>query len=349
MPNWLRSRSVEKPDAKELRREQKAAVVKAPKPAAKEKTPSTFGEDQRRALALMREDNLEAAAPYRATDYWIELNERFDTWFSEQGLLSLEKQPYNALFSTPARGSGKYYSYAVTLLYREVLEQDAHGVLDRVHAHGSPKSVLAFGEHRVSWELLLSIRTLYSIGEVQPAVFSEPVVVADLGAGWGRIGHVLKSVNPRATYLAFDLPEALTVASSFLPPLLPDARIVGYEDSRGLELTRDLLSEPAVRFLGTQQLEDVEDGAIDVLVNVASFQEMTTAQVTAYLGIIDRVARGTVLEERRKSPGGLTDRVIPGYEAYAFPARWERRFLRETSHSSEFFEVGFSVPRGSGA
>lgn len=298
--------------------------------------------DQRRVLDLMRADNGDAGEPFRATDYWIDLNVRFDEWFAKQGIADLERQPFNALFSAPPRGSGKYYTYAVTMLYRHLLARDEHGVLDRAHAHGSAKTVLQFGEHRVSWEHLLSINTLYSIAEVDPRVWAEPFVVADLGAGWGRIGHVLKLVNPHATYIDFDLPEALLVASAFLPPLLPDASIIGYEEGRGEDLTRDLLlAEPAVRFCGTHDLDRVEPGAIDVLVNIASFQEMTRAQVQAYLDITDRVARAAVLEQRWKRPAGFEGRVIAGYEDYAFPQRWEACFLREALFSDEFFETGF--------
>jgi hypothetical protein len=299
---------------------------------------------QRRVLDLMRADNRDAGEPFRATDYWIDMNARFDEWFAKQGIADLESQPFNALFSAPPRGSGKYYTYAVTMLYRHLLARDEHGVLDRAHAHGSTKTVLQFGEHRVSWEHLLSINTLYSIAEVEPRVWTEPVVIADLGAGWGRIGHVLELVNPQATYIDFDLPEALLVASAFLPPLLPDARIVGYEEGRGADLTRDLLlAEPAVRFCATQDLARVEPGAIDVLVNIASFQEMTREQVQAYLQITDRVARGAVLEERWKRPPGFEGRVIAGYEDYAFPPGWESCFLREALFSDEFFETGYTI------
>lgn len=331
----------ERAQAKEAARTEKAESNA--KSAANEKGPLLHA-DQRRVLDLMRADNRDSGEPFRATDYWIDLNARFDEWFAKQGIADIERQPFNALFSAPPRGSGKYYTYAVTMLYRQLRARDEHGVLDRAHAHGSAKTVLQFGKHRVSWEHLLSINTLYSIAEVEPRVWTEPVVVADLGAGWGRIGHVLKLVNPHATYIDFDLPEALLVASAFLPPLLPDARIIGYEEGRDADLTRDLLvAEPAVRFCGTHDLDRVEPRAIDVLVNIASFQEMTRAQVQAYLQITNRVARGVVLEERWERPPGFEGRVIAGYEDYAFPPRWESCFLRAALFSDEFFETGYTI------
>lgn len=323
---------------------QTSAAVPEP-PAKPAKAGKPLVGEQLELLERMRADNSEAPAPFRATDYWVEVNQRFDAWFAKEGIRDLEKQGYNALFSSPERTSGKYYTYAVELLYRHVRERDRHGVLDRVRAEGG-KTVVTLGEHQVSWDLLLSVSTLLSLGEIEPRVFDEPVVVADLGAGWGRIGHALAMVNPRASYLIFDLPEALLVASTFLPRMLPEGvETVDYARTReGSPFTRDvLLGQPGVRFCATQDLERVDDGAIDLLVNVASFQEMTRDQVNAYLPIVDRVARGVVLEERWRSPRGLEGEVIGGYDEYAFPQRWERRFLRSSVFSDEFFEAGFAI------
>lgn len=320
----------------------RAASDPATKPA-KAKKPLVRA--QLELLERMRADNRAAPAPFRATDYWVHVNERFDEWFAEEGIRDLEKQGYNALFSSPDRRSGKYYTYAVELLYRQVRERDRHGLLDRVRAEGS-KSVVTLGEHQVSWDLLLSVSTLLSLGEIEPRVFDEPVVVADLGAGWGRIGHALAMVNPQASYLLFDLPEALLVASTFLPRMLPEGiEVFDYARTREVKrFTREILvGQPGVRFCATQDLERVDNGAIDLLANVASFQEMTRDQVNTYLSIVDRIAAGVVLEERWRSPRGLEGGVIAGYDEYAFPERWERRFLRSSVFSDAFFEAGFTV------
>jgi len=175
-----------------------------------------------------------------------------------------------------------------------------------------------------------------------PGVLDEPVVVADLGSGWGRIGHVLALANPQAVYCALDLPESLVIASAELPRRLPGRRVVGYDDTREVErfARAELLDGGgALRFHGPQDLARFEPGSIDVLLNVASFQEMTRAQVSAYLELVGGAARAVYLQERWRAPG-IAD-AVGGWEEYDVPAGWTRRFLRDVAFSADFFEAGF--------
>ena len=50
-----------------------------------------------------------------------------------------------------------------------------------------------------------------------PDIATKPLVVLDLGSGWGRMGYILKKLNPSICYIACDLPESLVVSSSYLP------------------------------------------------------------------------------------------------------------------------------------
>ena len=71
----------------------------------------------------------------------------------------------------------------------------------------------------LSLDLLFSIDDFYNLYEINPKIAHEPIVVAELGAGWGRLGYVLRKVNPRATYIVFDLPEVLLISQTYLPTL----------------------------------------------------------------------------------------------------------------------------------
>jgi putative sugar O-methyltransferase len=186
------------------------------------------------------------------------------------------------------------------------------------------------------------------LAELEPRVLDGPVVVVDLGAGWGRIGHVLKRVNPQAAYVVLDLPESLLVSEARLTELLPGERVAGYDESRRTEwFTREaLLAHGGLRFGGPQDLARFEDGAIDVFVNVASFQEMTREQVTAYLGLADRTARHVYLQERWTRASALPEEIIAGWDAYELPERWRRRYLRDVPFTNAFFEAGFDTGQG---
>lgn len=336
-----------KPESDERERARRAKEERARRKG--ERGPSRLTAEQAATLAQMRADNLAAPTPFRASEYWIGLNERFDRWFHDEGIADVEDQPYNRLFSGGDPRSGKYYDYALWMLYREVCERDAsHGMLERVSATASTHAKTGareFEGRRVSWDLLISVDTLCSVAELLPGLLSEPVVLADLGAGYGRIGHVLRAVNPRAAYLAVDLPEALLVASAYLPRLLPGAPVHPYAEVRATaELTRErLLDGGGVWFCGAHDLARFADDAVDAFVNVASFQEMTAAQVADYLALADRITgRAVYLQELWDAHRhGLEDLAIGGLDDYAFPAAWERRFLRNATFSEKVFEAGF--------
>ena len=304
--------------------------------------------EQTQLLALMREDNAAAPETFRPSSYWLELGDQFDHWFHEEGIKSVERQSYNALFSTPP-GTGRYFHYALWMLYSHVREKDERDVLGRMTRAKLPKTAESLDGHRVNWDVLLSIDTLYSLAELDSRIWSEPVVVADLGSGWGRIGHVLETVNPRAAYVTLDLPEALLVASTVLPRMLPHAPVHGYVETRGVErFTRDKLlgsgSGGGIWFCGSHHLPRFEPRSIDYFVNVASFQEMARSQVAHYLELVGRTSRSLLVQEYRRRPRGLGEPIIGGLDEYEFDRRWEQRYLRPVFFSQDFFEAGFVIP-----
>jgi len=337
-----RESKIERQRAKEERAQRRTA--KAPSSDA-----GLTGEQQR-LLAAMREDNLRTEQPFRASEYWQGLNRRFDAWFAEHSIADVEEQPYNRLFSGADPKSSKFFEYAVWMLYDRVRARDVDGVLERVQPTGKAgkRMTVELGGRPLSWDLLISVDTLLSLQEtVGGGLWTDPVVVADLGAGWGRIGHALLSINPRATYVAIDLPESLLVASEYLPRLLPGAPVIGYESARGPgRIAREHFSAGGLWFLGTHDLPRVADGGVDCLVNVASFQEMTREQVGAYLSVADRVAaRAVYLQEIWDARRHHLDEqgAIAGIDEYAFPAHWKRVFLRNATFSEKVFEAGFRL------
>lgn len=308
--------------------------------AARER--SRLKREQAELLARMRADNESAGAPFAPSTYWRDVNARFDGWFRDDGIKDVGRQGFNAFFSTPEPGSRKYQRYALYMLYRAVADRDDRGLLDALVA--TDKKAIAFGRHAVTWDLLISLDTLYTLHELAPGVLDEPIVLVDLGAGWGRIGHVLLHANPAAAYVALDLPESLLVAQGTLPRTLPpDTPVTGYEATREFaRFTRAaLLAERGAFFCGPQALARFEPDSVDILVNVASFQEMTRAQVAAYLELADRTAAHVYLQERYEKPVGLPDDVIAGRDAYPIPAGWTRRFERPVRFSDLFFEAGY--------
>lgn len=299
-------------------------------------------------LKEMREANQASGSPFRASDIWIQLGKKFDDWFWWEGIGDVESQEMNGFFSSPRLGEHKLLRYVCWMFYHSLKARDKYGLLPRVPATADPKSGLAFEfeGHCISWDLLISIDTLYSLIEANPAILTDPVVLVDLGAGWGRMGYVLKKVNPNCTYVVCDLPEALLVSSTYLPKLLPHEVIHRFSQNRSVrQFDRETLRRGGVFFLGAQDLERFADKSVDFFISIASFQEMTPQQVNEYFGLIDRKVSGVFFTQQLSESKTHHYQVgeISGYDAYPFRPNWQKLYLRSATFSDLYFETAYKV------
>jgi hypothetical protein len=107
-------------------------------------------------------------------------------------------------------------------------------------------------------------------------------LVCEIGAGWGGFARVFKTVVPDTTYLIVDLPELFLFSGTYLQTLFPDARIRYWAGESADALfagweRQDFIMVPA------GALEHARPPRLDLALNMVSFQEMTTAQVEAYV------------------------------------------------------------------
>ena len=111
---------------------------------------------------------------------------------------------------------------------------------------------------------------------------AERRLVWEIGAGWGGFPYQFKKLCPNVTYVITDLPELFLFSATYLMTTFPGARVRFYG-----EVPPDQL------FDGWQQYDFifvpdtfhhiVRPERVDLTVNMVSFQEMTTDQVTAYV------------------------------------------------------------------
>lgn len=311
---------------------------------------SKLSEEQWGQLQRMRVDNHAAPAPYNPGPIWDDLARRFERWFTFDGIEAVEDHVLNAFFSSPLPNNPKLLRYACWMLYIDVKRRDQLQLLDLISATADPNGALAFEfEGRlVSWDLLISLDTLYTIAETDKRIFTDAVIVGELGAGWGRIGHVLRLANPKATYVVFDLPEVLMVSQTHLPKRLPASKVLTYDESRLINLDRDELLKHDIVFLGAQDLPRIADGDLDFVINVASFQEMSRDQVSAYFDIIDRKTSGHLYTQQLWSSGTHAYELgeIGGWDDYPWPAHWICENKRSAVWSDLYFEVVFKTHAG---
>jgi hypothetical protein len=102
-------------------------------------------------------------------------------------------------------------------------------------------------------------------------------IVWEIGAGWGGFAYQLKTLFPNVTYVITDLPQLFLYSGTYLPTLFPDASVHFCTDGD----VNDWLRHDFV-FVPSTALAAVTPPRLDLVVNMVSFQEMTTEQVRAY-------------------------------------------------------------------
>lgn len=107
-------------------------------------------------------------------------------------------------------------------------------------------------------------------------------VVLEIGSGWGGLAYQFKTLFPRTTYVLVDLPEVFIFSATYLKTLFPEAKILM---SDGLsDFGDDLkISDYDFVFIPHYFWWRLNFRRPDLIVNLVSFQEMTTAQVESYI------------------------------------------------------------------
>jgi hypothetical protein len=111
---------------------------------------------------------------------------------------------------------------------------------------------------------------------------AERRLVWEIGAGWGGFPYQFKTLCPNVTYVISDFPELFLYSATYLMTAFPGAK-VGFW---GEEPTDRLLAtwrELDFIFLPHTSLEEWQPERLDLTINMVSFQEMTDAQVLAYV------------------------------------------------------------------
>lgn len=112
-------------------------------------------------------------------------------------------------------------------------------------------------------------------------------VVCEIGAGWGGFAAQFKTLFPDVTYVIVDLPELFLFGATYLTTLFPGAR-VAYWDEPGAADELGGPEPPDFVFVPNGALDELTPPRLDLVVNMVSFQEMTTEQVDRYAAWAER-------------------------------------------------------------
>ena len=112
-------------------------------------------------------------------------------------------------------------------------------------------------------------------------------IVADLGGGYGRLTYyILKDLN-NCSFINFDIPETLTLASYYLSKCFPEKKIFLYGQEK---FDAKLIKEYDLLLLPSWEIEKLDEDSIELMINKNSLGEM---EPEAALNYIDQIHKSS--------------------------------------------------------
>jgi putative sugar O-methyltransferase len=161
-------------------------------------------------------------------------------------------------------------------------QHDPHGLFVAEHAALGGFGFTVDG-HKVNIDTLKFYEILLAmdkVGVLAPFLTADGQHrrVLEIGAGWGGFAYQFKQHAHNTTYLIIDLPLTLLFSMVYLQTVYPQARVLIAHQAADLV---DIDQYDFV-FMPHTIWDSIESLPLDLAINMISFQEMTSSQVTGY-------------------------------------------------------------------
>jgi putative sugar O-methyltransferase len=243
------------------------------------------------------------------------------------------------IFKEPDRVTKReLYREYLELMYRYAMKRDASGLLATLEEPklGNPIRVYRNGK-LISQDLVNSVRERNSILAAMGAGRDMRLMVAELGAGYGRLGYLmLKTTNCR--YFVFDIPPALYVSQWYLAALFPERRIFRFRRFEKFEEIEHELSGADIGFFTSNQLAKFPAGYFDLFATISSIHEMRRDQIRHYMLQMGRTTRSVLYLKQQKDYVNPVDNLVIGKDDYPLPEGWVAGRERFDLINPGFFE-----------
>jgi hypothetical protein len=264
-----------------------------------------------RAFRRMKEDQREAAAVYRPSSMWQELLDRayaplsegfngdlsiahnflanFGCWRTRHGIESTDMIQANMKSEIRRRYMKNAFYLRQLKFWRwfyngrkspQRLSYPTHGNQSGAYLHLGGEDIFV-GPGSFFNEIYGSLLAELLRNLNRP-------VVADLGAGYGKLAYFLLRDHADSCFLDFDLPETLCVAAYYLMKTWPEKRVLLYGEA---PYAPDAHEKYDLILMPSFEIEKLPEGSVDLFVNKNSLGEMTAAAGRNYVGHIARAAR----------------------------------------------------------
>ena len=131
--------------------------------------------------------------------------------------------------------------------------------------------------------------------------------IAEIGGGFGGMAYYLLRDTPGVTYLDFDVPERIALASYYLLKAFPGRNFILYGEEK---LTREGLTRGKGALMPMFSLPDVPSESVDVTFSSHSLSNVPSEAMIEYLNQIDRITRGHFfLIGNQQASGSISDLI----------------------------------------
>ena len=315
-----------------------------------------MNKQEENVLSAMFREMKKSPALYKPSTFWDVLNEMHLEYLSKDGfdnfkrtinnkyfnwgILGIIVHQLSPIFKELLRGNvaplidskfedAKKLNYFEVLTYRIYLaslfeyisQHDSLKILDSIEEPliGNP-FVVKYKGKLISQDLCNSVYEFYSI--TQNLHLSRKVKVAELGAGYGRVGYVILKTLPDSTYCVIDIPPALFIAQNYLSKVFIKEKIFKFRPFTLFKKVKKEFESSRIQFLLPHQIELLPKDYFDLFINISSLHEMTREQIRNYIKQIDRLCKGYFYTKQwRKSR--TKDNAFIKENEYPIPRSWK--------------------------
>jgi putative sugar O-methyltransferase len=206
--------------------------------------------------------------------------------------------------------------------YEYTLRRDNAGLLPRLQepSLGNPIRVHR-NDRLISQDIVNSVRERHSLLSALEADGNGSFILAELGAGYGRLGYVMLKTTA-CRYFVFDIPPALYLSQWYLTTLFPDYRAFLFRHFDTFEEVEPELSRAQIAFFTPNQLAKFPSGYFDAFATVSSLHEMRRDQISHYMALMGRTTKSALYLKQQKGYVNPVDNLLIGKDEYPTPAEW---------------------------
>jgi len=228
------------------------------------------------------------------------------------------------------------YKAYVCFIWEKMRRFDGLGLSDHVEEPlvGAPISI-KMGGRLISQDLANSVVEANLI--VAAAAGLTKPRFAEIGAGYGRLAHVVSAAVP-SLYCIFDIPPALEVSQWYVRQVLPRKRVFEFRRFERFADVEGELQASDVAFFTSNQLALFPDRWFDVTSTISTLPEMTAKQVALFLNLMQAKTARAIFLKQWKSWENRRDGFRMRREDYVLGNDWRLRVDRTDPLVPRFFD-----------